>query len=74
MRAPADTLLITSENFMKPVWFSALTTALAVTAGSVRAEDAADPMDHSRMGHGMTGMYGDYPMIREASGTSWQPD
>ena len=26
------------------------------------------------MGHVMQGMYGPYPMTREASGTSWQPD
>jgi hypothetical protein len=26
------------------------------------------------MSHGMTGALGDYPMNREASGTSWQPD
>ena len=29
----------------------------------------------ARMSHGeMTGMFGPYPMAREASGTSWQPD
>src|SRR5258705_9757492 len=41
------------------------------------------PMDHSAMDHGntpemnmpnMSGMFGNYPMTREASGTSWQPD
>jgi hypothetical protein len=26
------------------------------------------------MGHAMTGAFGPYPMTREASGTSWQPD
>src|SRR5438477_2146917 len=39
-------------------------------------------MDHEHMGHGMehgdhmamSGMYGPYPMTREASGTAWQPD
>ncbi len=39
-------------------------------------------MDHEPMGHGMehgdhmsmSAMYGPYPMTREASGTSWQPD
>lgn len=35
-------------------------------------------MDHSAMGHdampAMTGALGRYPMTREASGTSWQPD
>jgi len=32
---------------------------------------------HEMSGHGhthMTGMYGPYPLTREASGTSWQPD
>ena len=39
-------------------------------------------MDHAHMGHmmdhgdhmAMSAMYGPYPMTREASGTSWQPD
>jgi hypothetical protein len=31
-------------------------------------------LDDSGMGHAMRGMYGPYPMSREASGTSWQPD
>jgi len=31
-------------------------------------------MAHSSTGHQMAGMYGSYPMSREASGTSWQPD
>ena len=31
-------------------------------------------MDHAGMEHAMTGAYGPYPMTREASGTSWQPD
>jgi hypothetical protein len=39
------------------------------------AEHAAPAMDHSAhtMG-GMTGLLGAYPMGRDASGTSWQPD
>ncbi|HTL99900.1 MAG TPA: hypothetical protein VL503_02105 [Candidatus Omnitrophota bacterium] len=41
--------------------------------------DDAMPMDHAEhMGHGgsmeLEAMYGSYPMTREASGTSWQPD
>jgi hypothetical protein len=36
------------------------------------------PMDDDpaamAMDHGMTGVYGDYGMARDASGTSWQPD
>ena len=31
-------------------------------------------MDGMDMGHAMTGALGSYPMTREASGTSWQPD
>jgi hypothetical protein len=48
------------------------------------ADSQADhsSMDHSQMNHGaidhgsmeMTGALGAYPMTREASGTSWQPD
>jgi hypothetical protein len=30
--------------------------------------------DHASMTHTMNGMLGPYPMSREASGTSWQPD
>lgn len=34
-----------------------------------------DKTESSQETHtGMTGMYGDYPMTRESSGTSWQPD
>jgi hypothetical protein len=36
-------------------------------------EHHAMPADHGAM-HAMTGMYGPYPMKREASGTAWQPD
>jgi hypothetical protein len=43
--------------------------------------DSQPAMDHSSMEmddppgmHFMPGMYGTYPMTREASGTSWQPD
>ncbi|WP_439471466.1 hypothetical protein [Brevundimonas sp.] len=31
-------------------------------------------MDHSALGHVMTGTLGPWPMTREASGTAWQPD
>jgi len=37
-------------------------------------EMAMPGMDHSRMGHAMTGALGPYPMTRESSGTAWQPD
>lgn len=44
--------------------------------GEVRGQQAefVSMPDMSAMGHAMTGMYGAYPMSREASGTSWQPD
>src|SRR5258706_3054383 len=47
--------------------------AILFLLGSIaQAEDM--PM-HSGMDHmAMNGMYGSYPMTREASGTSWQPD
>src|SRR6185369_11257758 len=50
------------------------------------ADSAHAGVDHSAMHHDMAGMdmgdhdhampglYGPYPMTREASGTSWQPD
>lgn len=61
-----------------------LVAAIVVTAQCAQAQE----IDHSKMHHGpavahmemamapmpMTGMYGPYPMTREASGTSWQPD
>ena len=31
-------------------------------------------MDHGAMDHGMKGALGDYAMMRDASGTAWQPD
>lgn len=61
----------------------------AVAAASLwaRLAAAADPThDHAAMAHdhaamhhdhaggAMTGLYGPYPMSREASGTAWQPD
>src|SRR5580765_5998130 len=54
-------------------------------ADSTAAPSAPAGMDHSAMhhgmdmgleshGHAMRGVYGPYPMTREASGTAWQPD
>lgn len=59
---------------MKSFRIAFLTAVLAVATGHAGAENPQDAMDHSRMSHGMQGMYGAYPMTREASGTSWQPD
>ena len=36
--------------------------------------EGMDHMDHDMAGHGMHSLFGSYPMTREASGTSWQPD
>jgi hypothetical protein len=46
---------------------------------TMQGEHSHDAMSHAGMHHGMhmmamTGMYGPYPMTREASGTAWQPD
>src|SRR5688572_24623100 len=52
-------------------------TALAGFAAAVAAEDApSEPPLHQHVHDGptMTGALGDYPMTRDASGTSWQPD
>jgi hypothetical protein len=61
-----------------------------VAADTTAAAPAPAAMDHAAMHHGMdmgddmagtdmhehtmSGVYGPYPMTREASGTSWQPD
>src|SRR5207302_3766614 len=51
--------------------------------GQPASGGASQPMDHSSMDHStgkehqsseMLGMYGGYPMSRESSGTSWQPE
>jgi hypothetical protein len=50
-------------------------------AAGAKSMEGMQGMDHEHMAamgheHGMTmnGLYGPYPMTREASGTSWQPD
>jgi hypothetical protein len=49
-------------------------------APAVSSTHDMSAMDHSQMAdmdhssHAMTGVLGSYPMTREASGTSWQPD
>jgi hypothetical protein len=51
--------------------------APAPAAQPAAAPDAMAGMDMSGMdmgGHAMTGALGPYPITREASGTSWQPD
>lgn len=63
---------------------------LLLTAAPAMAQEHAEhdmsQMDHAAMGHGgmdhdmggmemsAAGLLGDYPMSRDASGTSWQPD
>ena len=46
----------------------------AMPDGEDQAMPPAGAMEHTGMGHEMTGAYGPYPMTREASGTAWQPD
>ena len=51
--------------------------ALIAFSATVSAEDAASEAEQHEHVHGgpaMTGTLGDYPMTRDASGTSWQPD
>jgi hypothetical protein len=61
----------------------AAAAALALIGGLAHAQTAPDlmagmDMSHGMagmdMGHAMTGALGPYPMTREGSGTSWQPD
>jgi len=46
--------------------------------GAPASEASMDPdmpgMDHGAHGMATTGLFGAYPMTRDASGTSWQPD
>ncbi len=59
---------------MKKIILAALAVLLCLTA-PVRASNETAVSSHSE--HGMAsmhGMYGSYPMTREASGTSWVPD
>src|SRR5665213_1142664 len=61
------------------------TPGSAKSASPPSSEKAMPGMDHRSMGHdmsgmgdmpgmGMKGVLGSYPMTRDASGTSWQPD
>jgi hypothetical protein len=56
---------------MSPVRVLALLSLLL--GGTARAHDMSDMPDMD-MSTPMTGVLGAYPMTREASGTSWQPD
>ena len=53
-------------------------TALLAGFGAADNADSASPApqhhEHVETGSGMSGALGDYPMTRDASGTSWQPD
>ena len=59
-----------------PIVLAALLLCLTLRAACAAEANAADHagMDHSGMDRTVHGMYGPYPMTREASGTSWQPD
>ena len=56
---------MTFKTQLRLVW-----AGLALCVSAARAEE----MDQSMHMGGMTGALGNYPMEREASGTSWQPD
>jgi len=43
-------------------------------SGHAPAPAKDEASDHDAMMMNMTGVFGDYPMSRDASGTSWQPD
>ncbi len=68
---------------LAPRGFAVSVAAVAIScrfAGAAFAQthdhthmDMTMPMDHEEHAS-MTGMYGPYPMTREASGTAWQPD
>ena len=47
---------------------------LADPAPEIPPSSSAMDNDTAMTGHMMSGMYGNHPMSREASGTSWQPD
>ena len=47
---------------------------LLLGAGAVRSASAADTGHDSGMAMASSGRLGEYPMMRDASGTSWQPD
>jgi hypothetical protein len=72
------------EQMPKPATPGEKAQASSQDASSAVSEsDNMQGMSHGPMGergqsmgamHGMAGMFGPYPMTREASGTSWQPD
>src|SRR3990167_4351432 len=61
-----------SVSLLILIFFSLLPNAYSQT------RDHSEHGHHSKMAQGQThqmdGMLGNYPMTREASGTSWQPD
>ncbi len=53
----------------------AAATALLLAAAPARAQMHDHAMAHAHHAHAsVAGMYGPYPLSREASGTAWQPD
>ena len=53
----------------------AAATALLLVAAPAPAQMHVHGMEHALHAHApMAGMYGPYPLSREASGTAWQPD
>ena len=52
----------------------ALASAAAAQDHSHHGQHAAAPAEAPHASHAMTSPYGPWPMNRDASGTSWQPD
>jgi hypothetical protein len=48
--------------------------SLPMTQPMAHGENGGMPMEQGRHGMAMTGALGSYPMLRESSGTAWQPD
>jgi hypothetical protein len=69
----SDSGVMTSRTTFAP-WRSLLLVAAASWAHSVQAAPPDEHPPSHAMSMDMGGALGDYPMPRDASGTSWQPD
>ncbi len=69
--------MLTSTISHRVLAWAAVGIAVPIWAGAGASEAAPTQQEHPamEMGHmSMSGLLGDYPMMREASGTSWQPE
>jgi hypothetical protein len=60
--------------FFCPPAFSEVSNKSNHATHGMSYESMTQSSPEHEMGHSMKGMFGSYPMIRESSGTSWQPD